>query len=293
MAINDLKVTESDKEGKLVQELSDTPSADGVSAAELKERFDALGVLLTNRFNALIDALASTATSSGAEQIGTNNSLSGNNVATNLAYVATTLAALENALAGKQSTLTLDEAPSMNSVNFVNSGAVWQAIHDISISGGVQIDAAFNLESTNPLQNKVITAMIGEMNTVIDNKVDQETGKGLSTNDYTTAEKNKLAGVEHLLWTASISNLAWTQTTLDGTSVYIADITASGIKTTDTMHIGLDYDAYGDVSAYEQALSEWSKVNHAYVPASDTVRLVAMDKAPESLLNIVIEVMRA
>ena len=27
-------------------------------------------------------------------------------------------------------------------------------------------------------------------------KVDKETGKGLSTNDYTTAEKNKLAGIE-------------------------------------------------------------------------------------------------
>jgi len=26
-------------------------------------------------------------------------------------------------------------------------------------------------------------------------KVDKETGKGLSTNDYTTAEKNKLAGI--------------------------------------------------------------------------------------------------
>ncbi len=30
----------------------------------------------------------------------------------------------------------------------------------------------------------------------VDNKVDKVTGKGLSTNDYTTAEKNKLAGVE-------------------------------------------------------------------------------------------------
>lgn len=29
-----------------------------------------------------------------------------------------------------------------------------------------------------------------------DNKVDKVTGKGLSTNDYTTAEKNKLAGIE-------------------------------------------------------------------------------------------------
>lgn len=30
----------------------------------------------------------------------------------------------------------------------------------------------------------------------VSNKVDKETGKGLSTNDYTTAEKNKLAGIE-------------------------------------------------------------------------------------------------
>src|SRR5690606_3323 len=29
----------------------------------------------------------------------------------------------------------------------------------------------------------------------LDNKVDKEVGKGLSTNDYTTAEKNKLAGI--------------------------------------------------------------------------------------------------
>lgn len=29
----------------------------------------------------------------------------------------------------------------------------------------------------------------------LNNKVDKETGKGLSTNDYTTAEKNKLGGI--------------------------------------------------------------------------------------------------
>lgn len=33
------------------------------------------------------------------------------------------------------------------------------------------------------------------LNAAIDNKVDKETGKGLSTNDYTTEEKNKLAGI--------------------------------------------------------------------------------------------------
>ena len=31
---------------------------------------------------------------------------------------------------------------------------------------------------------------------ILTGKVDKETGKGLSTNDYTTIEKNKLAGIE-------------------------------------------------------------------------------------------------
>lgn len=37
--------------------------------------------------------------------------------------------------------------------------------------------------------------MISSLLTTIGNKVDKETGKGLSTNDYTTAEKNKLANI--------------------------------------------------------------------------------------------------
>ena len=37
---------------------------------------------------------------------------------------------------------------------------------------------------------------IGNMDTDIAGKVDQESGKGLSTEDYTTAEKNKLSGIE-------------------------------------------------------------------------------------------------
>ena len=36
----------------------------------------------------------------------------------------------------------------------------------------------------------------GNINIDVSDKVDKETGKGLSTNDYTTADKNKLAGVE-------------------------------------------------------------------------------------------------
>ena len=36
---------------------------------------------------------------------------------------------------------------------------------------------------------------LGKLKTLLDGKVSTESGKGLSTNDYTTAEKNKLAGI--------------------------------------------------------------------------------------------------
>lgn len=51
------------------------------------------------------------------------------------------------------------------------------------------VDAALSAESTNPVQNKVV-------NDALSNKVSKENGKGLSTNDYTTEDKDKLAGIE-------------------------------------------------------------------------------------------------
>ena len=51
------------------------------------------------------------------------------------------------------------------------------------------VDSALSSSSTNPVQNKVV-------NTALDGKVDKVSGKGLSTEDYTTAEKTKLDSVE-------------------------------------------------------------------------------------------------
>lgn len=53
----------------------------------------------------------------------------------------------------------------------------------------ITIDTELSTSSTNPVQNKVVKAEV-------DKKVDKVSGKGLSTNDYTTDEKNKLAGIE-------------------------------------------------------------------------------------------------
>lgn len=51
---------------------------------------------------------------------------------------------------------------------------------------------------------------ISKLKTITDGKVDKETGKGLSTNDYTTAEKTKLAGLEN---TTVVDNLTSTSPT--------------------------------------------------------------------------------
>ena len=51
------------------------------------------------------------------------------------------------------------------------------------------VDSALSGSSTNPVQNSVIK-------TALDGKVDTVSGKGLSTEDYTTAEKTKLAGID-------------------------------------------------------------------------------------------------
>ena len=62
---------------------------------------------------------------------------------------------------------------------------------DVTIQGGgssVEVDSSLSSESENPVQNKVVKS-------ALDNKVDKVSGKVLSSNDYTTEEKNKLAGV--------------------------------------------------------------------------------------------------
>lgn len=65
---------------------------------------------------------------------------------------------------------------------------------------GMVFDTELSPDSTNPVQNKVLYA---EFETVreaqseaLEDKVDKVSGKALSTNDYTNAEKQKLAGIE-------------------------------------------------------------------------------------------------
>jgi hypothetical protein len=49
---------------------------------------------------------------------------------------------------------------------------------------------------TTPLNDANLNQLQTNVENAIDDKVDKVSGKGLSTNDYTTTEKNKLAGIE-------------------------------------------------------------------------------------------------
>lgn len=53
----------------------------------------------------------------------------------------------------------------------------------------IEIDDTLSVYSENPVQNKVITKALAD-------KVDKVNGKGLSTNDFSNAEKEKLADIE-------------------------------------------------------------------------------------------------
>ena len=62
---------------------------------------------------------------------------------------------------------------------------------NINVSSGgkkITVDSELSWTSENPVQNKVVTAAWA-------NKVDEVEGKGLSSNDYTTEEKEKLTNL--------------------------------------------------------------------------------------------------
>ena len=66
------------------------------------------------------------------------------------------------------------------------------------------------------LDSNGLTKLWELINTIVNKKVDKVSGKDLSTNDYTTAEKNKLAGVEE---GAEVNQNTFTTITVDSTDI--------------------------------------------------------------------------
>lgn len=101
---------------------------------------------------------------------------------------------------------------------------------------------------TSDLTNDSDLATNASVDTKLEDKVDKVSGKGLSTNDYTTAEKTKLAGIaegannySHPTYTAKTSGLYKITVNNLGhvsaaTAVSKADITGLGIPAQDTVY---------------------------------------------------------
>ena len=188
-------------------------------------------------------------------------------------HATSDVAGLETALSGKAST---SHTHSLDDVSETATKKIMTADERTKLSGiatganKTVVDTAMSSTSTNPVQNKAV-------NSALSNKVDKITGKGLSTNDYTTDEKTKLAGIAtgankytHPSYTAKSSGLY--KITVDSTghisgatAVAKADITALGIPSTNTTYVNATTDTAGLMSAADK-----TKLNGIAIGANKT-----------------------
>lgn len=76
--------------------------------------------------------------------------------------------------------------------------------YDDATSQWIELDA----KDADTVGGKSFANIQSEITTRIANKVDKVSGKGLSTNDYTTAEKNKLSGLHTVATSGSYNDLS-------------------------------------------------------------------------------------
>jgi len=95
----------------------------------------------------------------------------------------------------------VDNVPTQNSTNLVTSGGIYAFVvggYQTKIDSQNKLDADL-VDDTNAAHKFATSGQLSQIATNatnIANKVDKVNGKGLSTEDFTTAEKTKLSGVE-------------------------------------------------------------------------------------------------
>lgn len=123
----------------------------------------------------------------------------------NIVEIVTALPDLASAKSNKMYLVPVENSSEANNTyaEYVkinkNSKDSWEKLGEWKAE--ITVDSTLS-DSTNPIQNKAVNTAVNSLKTRlstaetnIGNKVDKVTGKQLSTNDYTTSEKNKLAGI--------------------------------------------------------------------------------------------------
>ena len=116
--------------------------------------------------------------------------------------------------------------------------------------GEITIDSTPTEGSTNAVQS-------GGTYTALANKVDKVSGKGLSTNDYTTAEKDKLAGI-------NLSN--YIPTSQKGVSNGVATLGANGKVPMSQIPNGLDETIFGYRNPVDELFYEDAEFTEPITP---------------------------
>ena len=154
------------------------------------------------------------------------------------------------------------------------------------------VDASLSATSTNPVQNKAVHAEFNSVRSLvsstesslqgkidqvsanlssaqttlqanIDGKVDKVEGKGLSTNDYTTDEKNKLASLKnYTLPTAALDELG-------GIKLEYAPMTGTATINAETTTAGRFYAINVDKDGYAFVNVPWTDTKYTLPVASE------------------------
>lgn len=130
-----------------------------------------------------------------------------------------------------------------------------------------------------------VTYLVSKLKTLLGNKVDKVTGKGLSTNDFTTAEKTKLSGIaeganKYTLPTASTTVLGGVKVG-SGLEINSGVLSATGGGTADAVAWENVTDRPTKVSEFtnDQNFQTESQVNTIVTTKIETV----VGSAPEAL----------
>ena len=138
--------------------------------------------------------------------------------------------------------LALQRPHGITAIHMPGNAEDWIVIGGGSGGGGgvsITIDSSLSSTSTNPVQNKVIK-------NALDSKVDKVSGKGLSTNDFTTALKNKLSALPEISISGNIL-------TIDGQQFTLTPAGGGGESTAKDYFIGWTTGSKADFAALTAA----------------------------------------
>lgn len=124
-----------------------------------------------------------------------------------------------------------------------------------------------------------------KIKTKLAGKVDVVSGKGLSTNDYTTAEKNKLAGIAEGADKTTVENVLTSTSTTNALSAYQGNVLNGKIPTkvsqltNDSGYLA----SHQDISGKLDKTGDASNVTNAFTQASSRTNLATGEKLSVSL----------